>query len=98
MTAAELIEQVLARVDKAEADGSFYLRVNTWLTAGDGRDFCAQAPDDIRKLARMLKVALGYFEILESPEKYAGPRAAEIHPAEVAKTALAEIEKIAGEA
>ena len=35
---------------KALEDKSFYLRVSTWITSGDGRRFCAYAPDAIEFL------------------------------------------------
>lgn len=47
MTPTERIKQIKERCEKATQDGSFTLRVNTWLTAGDGRAFCAEAIDDI---------------------------------------------------
>lgn len=54
-TIDEKLKEIESLVDAAEADGSFYLRVETWLTAGDGRQFCAQAPDTIRILIAMLR-------------------------------------------
>lgn len=52
------IEEIKLRKEKALADGSFFLRVPTWLTAGDGRDFCAFAPDDIEFLLDKLALAV----------------------------------------
>lgn len=57
------IEEIKLRREKALADGSFFLRVPTWLTAGDGRDFCAAAPDDIEFLLEKLDVAVEALEL-----------------------------------
>lgn len=51
------IKEIEARLAAALQDKSFYLRVNTWLTAGDGRDFCAHAPDDMLALITALREA-----------------------------------------
>lgn len=49
--------EILERLAKAEQDGSFASRINTWLTAGDGRRFCASVPEDIRTLLQRLSEA-----------------------------------------
>jgi hypothetical protein len=61
---SDRLTEIEERKERALADGSFYLRVPTWLTAGDGRDFCAAAPDDIEYLLAKLakaKAALEFY-------------------------------------
>lgn len=58
------IEEIKTRREKALADGSFFLRVPTWLTSGDGRDFCAAAPDDIEFLLEKLALAVEALELI----------------------------------
>jgi hypothetical protein len=58
MTTPAIMARVKERLRLALSDPSFTVRVNTWLTAGDGRQFCAHAPEDIAELLKLLEQVL----------------------------------------
>ena len=61
MTRTEKLKALLGpiqqRLNNAKADGSLMLRIPTWVTAGDGRQFMYHAVDDLARLTRIVEAA-----------------------------------------
>lgn len=90
MTWPERMKQIRERVEKAQADPSLYLRIPTWVTAGDGRDWMYMAYDDIPLLLNRITQLDGALREAWS----ALINAQEVVPCENAAALIAKIEAV----